>query len=337
MDDTRDPLARETDTPANTTTRPKEDPSYRTNNAHGATDDIDTTHASSRYNPEYAPKEIPIVDAALLYQAPFNGKETILVICNALYVKSMQSNLMPPFIMREHGVKVYDTAKIHISDPDVDDHAIIIEDHLRIPLQLHGTFSYFQTRKPTLNKLNENDDVYTLTPEHFNPHNDAYARNEALMLDWDGNMINRSRRQQVLLSDVRLWNIAAQPVVSEKESKVVDKFLFDDYKPATLDQTDPIMDTVSPILTESGLANRLAVRAKISSMMTGLGSCNANATNLLLPCSASASEELPEVGPDELYHKVLTGLQAESLSHDNIFVSAATAQLSRGVSPKHLS
>ena len=165
------------------------------------------------YNPDYAPKEIPIVDAALLYQAPFNGKETILVICNALYVESMQSNLIPPFIMREHGIRVCNTAKIHISDPDVDDHAIIIEDHLRMPLQLHGTFSYFQTRKPTLNELNENDDVYTLTPEHFNPHNDAYARNEALMLDWEENMINRSQRQQVLLSDVRLWDIAAQSVI----------------------------------------------------------------------------------------------------------------------------
>ena len=64
---------------------------------------------------------------------------TILVIQNALYVPSMQHNLLPPFVLRKAGVKVNETPKIHVADPSKDDHAIIFpETGLRIPLQLWG-------------------------------------------------------------------------------------------------------------------------------------------------------------------------------------------------------
>ena len=69
----------------------------------------------------------------------------------------MTHNLVLPFIMRAGGVKVSDIAKIHCEDPTVDNHCIIFgegnESDLRIPLKLHGTFSYFDTRVPTDEEL----------------------------------------------------------------------------------------------------------------------------------------------------------------------------------------
>ena len=294
------------------------------------------------YNPDYAPKEIPIVDAALLYQDTFTGKDIVLVIRNALHVESMHSNLIPPFIMREQGIKVYDTAKIHVNDPDVDDHAIILSDHLRIPLQLHGTFSYFPTRKPTLTELNESEDIYELTPEHFDPHNDGYALNESSMLDWEGNIIEKRQRQQVLLSDVTLWNVAVHSVISAQESIFIDKYLFEDHEPLPFSSADPILGDVSPLLNVSSLAQRLLLRAEVSSMMSSLGSCNALHSAFLLPRPASEEftgdqADLYDVTADSLYNRVLAELQADTMSHDDVFVSAATARPSRGVSPQHLS
>ena len=75
------------------------------------------TASVSAYNPDYPCKHIPIVDAALLYQDRFTGQDHILVIRNALYVESMTNCLIPPFILREHGITVNDTPKIHSRDP----------------------------------------------------------------------------------------------------------------------------------------------------------------------------------------------------------------------------
>ena len=76
------------------------------------------------YSPEYESKLIPIVDAAILYECPYQGERVILVVRDALYVPTMTNNLIPPFIMREAGVGVRDTPKIHVLDPSVEDHAI---------------------------------------------------------------------------------------------------------------------------------------------------------------------------------------------------------------------
>ena len=47
--------------------------------------------------------DVPIVDAALAYDCPFTNETYILIIRNALYIESMNHNLIPPFIMREGG------------------------------------------------------------------------------------------------------------------------------------------------------------------------------------------------------------------------------------------
>ena len=64
---------------------------------------------------------VHIVDAAIAYDCPFSGQTFMLVIRNALYVPSMEHNLIPPFIMREAGMEVNECPKIHCDDPTIED------------------------------------------------------------------------------------------------------------------------------------------------------------------------------------------------------------------------
>ena len=101
----------------------------------------------------------------------------------------MTHNLLPPFMLREAGIQINEVPKIHVASPTEEHHVIIFQEtNFRIPLTLHGTFSYFHTSKPTTQELEEPEDVYILTPTTWNPHSGAYVINEESMLDWEGNM-----------------------------------------------------------------------------------------------------------------------------------------------------
>jgi hypothetical protein len=154
--------------------------------------------------PDYeALTEVPIVDATILCECPYLGKEYILLLRNALHLPAMENNLIPPFVMREAGLTVNDTPTIHLREPTVNDHAILFEDSdMKITLSLWGIFSYFPTRAPTNDQLDACDDVYILTNNGvWNPHSDAYSRNEENMLDWEGNMVEKKYRKQILSSE----------------------------------------------------------------------------------------------------------------------------------------
>ena len=179
------------------------------------------------FTPDYQPMQIPIVGAAIQYDCPYDGVGRILVIRNALHVPSMRHNLMPPFVMREAGIQLRDTPKIQVTSPSEDDHSLYFpDDGFRIPLSLWGVFSYFPSSKPTASMLEHSDDVYLITPERWNPHDEAYAVNEENMLDWEGHMIDRKRRPQVLLSDIPEDDVmAASVTISAAESHEIDRLL----------------------------------------------------------------------------------------------------------------
>jgi hypothetical protein len=170
---------------------------------------------------------LPIVDAAVLYECPYDGQLYILVIRNALHVPSMQNNLLPPFVLREAGIRVQDTPKIQTIEPTEEDHSIYFpETGFRIPMSLWGMFSYFVTSKTTALQMMELENIYLLTPSNMNPHCDSYATNEENMLDWEGKMIQRKDRVQILLSDIQEdVAMAASIQVSSAEAKVIDNFL----------------------------------------------------------------------------------------------------------------
>ena len=88
------------------------------------------------FTPDYdALPEVPIVDAAVMYECPTSGKEYILIVRNALHVTAMEHNLIPPFVMREAGIVVNDIPKIHVTDPTIEDHSLYFEETIfRIPM-----------------------------------------------------------------------------------------------------------------------------------------------------------------------------------------------------------
>ena len=139
----------------------------------------------------------------------------------------MDNHLIPPFVMREVGIKVNDTSKIHIDDPIISDHSIEFpETNFRIPLSLHGIFSYLPTTKPSPQMLEDCEEVYVLTPSRWNPHDSAYAHNEAHMLDWQGEMVQSKDRQTILLSEVEEdAEISAACHIGHVESQAVIIFL----------------------------------------------------------------------------------------------------------------
>ena len=150
----------------------------------------------SPFTPDYQPLMAPLVDVMVRYENPYNGKSYILVLWNALYVPSMDNNLIPLFMLREMGVTVNDVPKIHKEDPMVDDRVIpFMEMGFRIPLSLWGIFSYFPTSKPTYDNLLNPNEVYILSPATWNPHSDTYSTNEESMLDWEGNIQQRKDPQ----------------------------------------------------------------------------------------------------------------------------------------------
>ena len=148
------------------------------------------------FSPDLPVTSLPIVDAVIVYDCPYTMHSFLLMIRNAIYVENMVDNLIPPFLMREAGIIVNDTAKIHIHQPGEKDHAIIFpDDSLKIPLKLHGIFSYFDHRSPNLNEI-DHLEVLFLTPDSskWNPNSSHFAENEESYMDCDGNVIDKPHK-----------------------------------------------------------------------------------------------------------------------------------------------
>ena len=178
----------------------------------------------SPFTPDYKPLTVPLVDATIKYDNPYNGKSCILGLCNALHVLLMDNNLIPPFRLREMGVAVNDVPKIHKEDPTADDHAItFLETGFQIALSLWGIFSYFLTSKPTHDDLLNPNEVYILSPATWNPHSDAYSTNEESMLDWEGKM------QLIVLDNVEDdVNMVTSLSITPLEQEAIDVHLIED-------------------------------------------------------------------------------------------------------------
>ena len=221
----------------------------------------------SPFTPDYKLLTVPLVDAMVKYDNPYNGKLYILVLRNALYVPSMDNNLIPPFMLRGMGVTVNDVPKIHKEDPTADDHAItFVETGFRIPLSLWGIFSYFLTSKPTHDNLFNPNEVYILSPATWNPHSDAYSTNEESMLDWEGNMQSKKDRQhQIILDNVEDdINMVASLLISPLEQEPIDTHLVEDDKrydkmgisfiPRPADNVSCILGSISNTLVDLDLS-----------------------------------------------------------------------------------
>ena len=106
------------------------------------------------------------------------------MVKNALHVPSTSHNLVPPFILREAGLNVNYVPKIHTRQKDLtnETHFIVSKDDsddngtgMRIRMKLDGIFSYFPTRKLTMNELENCEYIETvhLSPDaaQWDPYN----------------------------------------------------------------------------------------------------------------------------------------------------------------------
>ena len=83
-------------------------------------------------------REIAIVNEAVGYDCTETGKAWVLILKNALYVPTMERNLIPPFIIREAGLQVNNVPRIHCGEDLHDDSLCIIckDAGLKMPLRL---------------------------------------------------------------------------------------------------------------------------------------------------------------------------------------------------------
>ena len=128
------------------------------------------------------------------------------MVRNALYVPSMEHNLIPPFILREAVLVLNDTPKIHCNIPSAEYHSLFDEETgLRITFTLDGTFSVFKSRSLTNEEINNVEDFDTvfLTPDSnkWDPYDKSYNHNEDSFLDHRGRMIPPSNYNKRTLVD----------------------------------------------------------------------------------------------------------------------------------------
>ena len=120
--------------------------------------------------------QIPIVDAVIPYNCPDTNKVWLLIIRNGLFLESMNHNLVPPFILQEGGMEVYNRPKIHHpkGTPSIINHTFDNAKHrLRIPFKLSWIFSMFNSRKPT------DYDFINGTPIVITPEGDDWSPNSS--------------------------------------------------------------------------------------------------------------------------------------------------------------
>ena len=138
----------------------------------------DASRKVSPFTPDYESlSKVPIVDAAIRHDCPHSGETYLLIVRNALSVPAMDHNLIPPFIMGEAGVDVKCVPKIQCKNPEEEDHSVYFkEEGLRMPLRLHGVFSYFPSSKPSNELLNDCTKALLLTLDGtWNPNSDVYS------------------------------------------------------------------------------------------------------------------------------------------------------------------
>ena len=111
---------------------------------------------------------VPIVDTMLANDCERTNQVYLLVLRNALYIESMDDNLIPPFILQEDGITVDKRVKIHCGDSGTKEDPTIQEGAtgLFITMQLRNIFFYFLSRKSNLDDLDDGV-VVTITPEGF--------------------------------------------------------------------------------------------------------------------------------------------------------------------------
>ena len=106
------------------------------------------------YDPRMGSKrDIKVVAAVVAYDDPATGETVMLQVNQAIYIPTIEANLLCPMQLRLNDVRVDECPKFLARNATDKTHAIVIgegksQEYL-IPLSLRGVTSYFPTRKPS--------------------------------------------------------------------------------------------------------------------------------------------------------------------------------------------
>jgi hypothetical protein len=156
--------------------------------------DWDRTVVVSSYDTAGNPKTLTTVSAALEYDLPESGRTVCLILYQAIYLPTLQHNLLCPMQMRLHGVVVNETPRFQCEIIIESSHSVVVQgvsgdETITIPLFLKGVTSCMTTRKPTKFEF-ENCDHFELTAESpaYDPHCESYASKEDNMTEANGRL-----------------------------------------------------------------------------------------------------------------------------------------------------
>ena len=142
---------------------------------------------------------VTVVTAADAYDCECTGKTFILVIYNALYFLNIDTNLVPPIIMRLACLNVDACPKFLSRKPTEINHLVyFLMSNIRLPFQIEGTILYLPTRRPIKVKLKEYEGNYMLltpnTPE-WETYTTMYRDQEHVMVDYKGHIKKKDDTQ----------------------------------------------------------------------------------------------------------------------------------------------
>ena len=187
--------------------------------------------------------------------------------------------------------------------------------------------------KPSIQELEEPEDVYVLTPTIWNPHSDAYVINEESKLDWEGNMRHEKDHEkrvviEVIPSDDTMISSLA---LCDKEQMVISSHFVDQ---------DEDINAVHGFEDENQLYQALNMRNKHGQFAMNIGVTSiCDQTYLDDDDSQDTSDDDDtslNYSEDDFDPMELDDDTNEVLL-DNFMASTAQAGKSRGVDPKDLS
>ena len=203
-------------------------------------------------------------------------------------------------------------------------------------MSLHGTFFYFAISKPSIQELEEPEDVYVLTPTIWNPHSDAYAINEESMLDWEGNMRHEmDHEKRVVLEDISSDDtMISSLVLCDKEQIFISSNFVDQNEDTS---------TVHGFEDEKQSYQTLKMRNEHGQFAMNIGATSIFDQIYLDDDSQDTSDDDdtsmddPMDNSEDDFDPMELDDDTNEALLDNLMTLTAQAGKSRGVDPKHLS
>ena len=191
---------------------------------------IDTAVQVKGFTPSLGTKTVPIVNATVSYDNLFHNKVIILLIYNALYIKEMEHNLIPPFVMRLAQLDLDKEPKFPAKNPTLEHHSMFFpRTNTRLHFRLHSIVSYLPTCLLTPEEFNEVNTQIELKPPSalWNSHDPRYEDQEANMLDYRGQMALPSERRPVAINNKQTFLAFEVNSVSLLISKTIEPWSLD--------------------------------------------------------------------------------------------------------------